>query len=188
MIKDSLANGFRVTHDIGLAAWVGGSMFGKFALNPAVSQVSSRAERGKVVNTAWSGYSLVNTTSLGAVTAGWFAARLTEANPWRQTEAERQLSKAKDVLVIAALVTGTATAVQGARLTKQAPDGAVPIERGNEPAPETPRPAARIQRSLGILGSLNILSGLGLIGVNAVMAQRSYSRPPLRRGLLRRSG
>ncbi|MEJ7716612.1 MAG: hypothetical protein WKF31_01110 [Thermoleophilaceae bacterium] len=148
MTRDSLANGFRVAHDIGLAAWVGGSMFGKFALNPAVSQVSSRAERGKVVNTAWSGYSPVNTTALGAVTVGWFAARVTEANPWRQTEAERQLSKAKDALVIAALVTGTAHRRPGctprqAGARGSGADRARQRARAGDPAARRPESSAR---------------------------------------------
>jgi hypothetical protein len=149
--------------------------------------VSSRAERGKVVNAAWHGYGPINATALAAVGGGWFAARLTEANPLRQTELERELAKVKDGLVVAALVTGFGSGLQGARLARQAPEGGVPIERGTEPAPETPKPAARIQRTLGLLGSANVATGLALVAVNAVMAQQAHSRPPLRRGLLRRS-
>ncbi len=187
MVSDSLANVTRAAHDIGLAAWLGGSMFGKFALNPSVVAISSRAERGQVVNAAWGGYNVINTASLAAVTVGWLGARATEAGPWRQTEEERQLSKIKDGLVAGAALTGALNGIQGARLAKSAPEGAVPIERGNEPAPETPANAARIQRSLGLLGTVNILIGLSLVAVNAVIAQKNYSRPPLRRGLLRRS-
>jgi len=186
-VPDTLANTARALHDLGLAAWVGGSLFGKLALNPAVRTVSDKSDRGKVVNTAWNGYNLVNTASLGAVTIGWFAARLTEANPLLTSTRENKLSLAKDALVLGSVVSGVANGIQGGRLAKQAPDGAVPIESGTQPATETPRQAATIQKSLGVLGNLNILLGVALVVVNAILAQTNYSRPPLRRGILRRN-
>lgn len=73
------------------------------------------------------------------------------------------------------------------RLAKAEPEGAVPIERGTVPAEETPKRAALIQRTLGALGTANIASGVGLVVVNAMLAQANHSRPPLRRALLRRS-
>lgn len=63
----------------------------------------------------------------------------------------------------------------------------MPIERGTKPAAETPPAAAKAQRTLAGLGLTNIASGVGLVIVNALMAQREHSRPPLRRSLFRRS-
>lgn len=187
MTNDTLAETARAAHDWGLASFLGGSMFGQFALNPAVAQVSDKSERGKVVNAAWNGYNLINTVSLAAVAGGWIAARFTESAPPRLTDREKSLAKAKDALTAVAVASGVGSGVQGARLASQGPDGAVPIERGLKPAPETPKAAARAQKSLRLLGTLGILSGAGLVVVNAVMAQAAHSRPPLRRGLLRRS-
>jgi hypothetical protein len=187
MTNDTLAEAARAAHDWGLASWLGGSMFGKFALNPSVAQISDHRERGKVVNAAWNGYNVINALSLGAVALGWFASRFTETRPSRLSSRERDLAKAKDGLTIAALVTGAASAVEGARLAKAEPEGAVPIERGTKPAEETPKPAALTQRMLGVLGTANIASGVGLVVVNAVLSQVNHSRPPLRRALLRRS-
>src|SRR4051794_39401440 len=45
-----------VLHDLGLAAGFGGTLFGKMALNPAVKEVRSREERGKVLDRAWRGF------------------------------------------------------------------------------------------------------------------------------------
>lgn len=185
--SDSLANATRALHDIGLAAWLGGSMFGKFALNPAVRLAQDKSDRGKIVNGAWNGYNAVNSLGLGAVALGWAGARMTEARNGQMTDGEQTLARVKDVLVATAVVTGLASGVQGGRLAKQAPEGAVPIEDGTTPAAETPPPAAKIQRSLGVLGNVNIVTGLALAGVNAMLAQQSYSRPPLKRGLLRRA-
>ena len=185
--SDTLANTTRALHDVGLAAWLGGSMFGKFALNPAVGRATDKADRGKVLNAAWNGYNAVNSIGLGAVALGWLGARMTETRNGQLSDRERALSRAKDALVATAVVTGVVNGVEGARLAKQAPEGAVPIEDGTTPAPETPPTAAAIQKRLGMLGNVNILTGVALAAVNAILAQQNYSRPPLKRGVFRRA-
>jgi len=187
MVSDTLAYVTRAAHDVGLATWFGGTMFGKFALNPAVEAISERRERGKVLNTAWNGYNVLNAAGLGVAAAGWAGARFTEANPVRMSATENALSLAKDGLMVAAVVTGVANGIQGARFARQARDGAVAVESGTEPALETPQQAAGIQRSLEVLGNVNVGVGAALIAVNAVLAQVNYSRPTARRALLRRS-
>ena len=187
MVSDILANTSRAAHDWGLASFLGGAMYGKFALNPAVRVIESKPDRGKVTNTAWNAYNVINAVSLAAVATSWGAARATEARPDRLSERERGLARAKDGFVVSTLIAGIASGIQGARLAKQAPEGAVPMESGVTPAEETPKPAAAIQRSLGVLGNLSIASGVGLVVTNAILAQTNYSRPPARRGLLRRN-
>jgi hypothetical protein len=186
-VNDTVANVTRAAHDVGLAAWLGGTMFGKFAHNPSLEKISSHAERGSVSNAAWNGYNPINAAGLGAAALGWGAARLTEANPVRLSGPEKALSRAKDGLMAAAVVTGIANGVQGARLARQAPDGAVPVQTGTKPAADTPPEAARIQRSIAVLGNLNIASGVALVAVNAVLAQMNHSRPAKRRALTRSS-
>jgi hypothetical protein len=63
----------------------------------------------------------------------------------------------------------------------------VPVETGTKPALDTPPKAAKIQRSLGLLGSLNIASGAALVAVNAILAQTNHSRPSTSRALRRSS-
>jgi hypothetical protein len=186
-VNDTVANVTRAAHDVGLAAWLGGVMFGKFAHNPSLEKISSHAERGSVSNAAWNGYNPINAAGLGAAALGWGAARLTEANPVRLTGPEKTLSRAKDGLMAAAVVTGIANGVQGARLARQAPDGAVPVQTGTKPDAETPPRAARIQRSIAVLGNLNLASGVALVAVNAVLAQMNHSHPAKRRALTRSS-
>jgi hypothetical protein len=187
MVPDALANATRAAHDVGLAAWLGGSMFGKFALNPALEEISSRAERGSVSNAAWNSYNPINAVGLGTAAVGWAAARATEASSGELTGRERVLSRVKDGLMGGAVLTGLLSGVQGARLARQAPDGAVPIESGTAPATNTPPAAAKIQRSLGVLGTLNIAAGVALVAVNAMLAQTGHSRPPASRTLRRPS-
>ena len=186
-VNDTLANTARAAHDVGLAAWLGGAMFGKLALNPSLEKISIHTERGSVANAAWNGYNPVNTVGLGAAALGWGASRLTETHSENLSGAEHRLSQAKDGLMALAVLSGAANGVQGARLAKQAPDGAVPVQSGTVPDGDTPPTAAGIQRSLGWLGNLNVLTGVALVAVNGVLAQINYSHPPTTRAL-RRSG
>jgi hypothetical protein len=184
-VNETLANTTRAAHDVGLAAWLGGAMFGKFAHNPSLEKISSHTERGRVANAAWNGYNPINALGLGVATVGWGAARATETKASELSGTELGLSRAKDALMAAAVITGAGSALQSARLARQAPDGAVPMETGTKPAPETPAKAAGLQRSIGVLGTLNIVAGVGLVAVNAVLAQVAHSNPPKQRTLLR---
>ncbi len=64
-----------VAHNLGLGACFGGTLFGKFALNPSVAAISSRPERGKVLSSAWNRYNAVNAASLGTAAGTWFVGR-----------------------------------------------------------------------------------------------------------------
>ncbi len=186
-VSTTLATTTRAAHDVGLAAWLGGSMFGKFALNPSLEKIASHTERGSVANAAWHGYNPINALGLGVAAAGWGASRLTETKPSNLSAPEQKLALTKDSLMGAAVLTGVASGIQGIRLAKQAPDGAVAVETGTVPAPETPEKAAGIQRTLGTLGTLNILVGIALVAVNGVLAQMNHSRPAKRRVFTRSS-
>jgi hypothetical protein len=178
----------RAAHDIGLAGLLGGNLFGRLALHPSVTHISDKAERGQVVNAAWQRYGLVNSLSLLALTSGWVGARLNEARSSQISPAERRLAAAKDVLVGAVAVSGVATAIEGMRFARLAPNGAVPLEDGEHTAPEATEAQARAKRRVNALGLLSLVSELGLAGVNAALSQEGFRRPPRRRVLPWRRG
>jgi hypothetical protein len=173
----------RAAHDIGLAGLLGGNLFGRLALHPSVTRISDKGERGQVVNAAWRRYGAVNSLSLAAVVAGWLGARLNEAGPSQLSPEERRLATAKDVLVGTVAISGLATAVEGMRFARRAPDGAVPLEDGDHAATEATRAQKRAKRRLNALGAVSLASELGLAGVNAALNQQSFRRPPRRRAL-----
>jgi hypothetical protein len=185
--SDLTAHLARVTHDVGAAGLLGGSLFGRFALHPSVTAVRNPAERGKVVNAAWRRYGAVNGLSLAAVTAGWIAARATDARPSVLSERERRLAWIKDALLAGVAASGVATAVTGVRFSRLEPGGAVPLASGDRPAPEATREEARLKRRLNWLGAVTTGAELGYVAANAALAQAGHSRPPLRRALTRRS-
>src|SRR5215208_2903231 len=171
----------RAAHDIGLAGLLGGNLFGRLALHPSVTEISNSAERGKVVNAAWRRYGAVNTVSLLAVTTGWAGARATEAADRRLSPRERQLARARDVLVGVVAATGLVTAVEGVRFAKKAPGGAVPLRDGDHTAPEASDDQRRAKRRLNALGIASLAADASLVAVNAALNQENFRRPPARR-------
>jgi hypothetical protein len=171
----------RAAHDLGLAGLLGGTLFGRMALHPAVASISDPRERGEVVNAAWRRYGTVNSLSLAAVVAGWAGARAAAAADRNLTPAERRLARAKDGLVGTLVVGGVASAVEGVRFARSAPGGAVPLADGSHPSGETPAGAARLKRRLNVLGAVTVAAEVGLVAVNAALAQERFRRPKVRR-------
>jgi hypothetical protein len=184
--SDVVSQAGRAAHELGIAALLGGNLFGRLALHPSVERISDPRERGEVVNAAWRRYGTVNSIGLVALTAGWAGARAEEARgSGRLTARERTLARVKDGLVVTVFVTGALTAIEGVRFSRQAPDGAVPLTDGSTPSPATPPRAARMKRTLNVLGAAAIGAEAALVAVNAALAQESFRSSPLRRRVRR---
>lgn len=184
--SDLVSQAGRAAHELGLAALLGGNLFGRLALHPSVDRIADPSERGAVVNAAWRRYGTINSIGLIAMTAGWAGARAEEARgAGRLTGRERALARAKDVLVGTVIATGALTAVEGIRFSRQAPGGAVPLTDGSTPGPGTPPRAARMKRTLNVLGAVAIGAEAALVSVDAALAQENFRRAPLRRRLRR---
>ena len=165
----------QLAQESALAALIGGNLFGRVAMHPALRDVSDAHERGKVLNHAWRRYGTVNSLALAGLVAGWISARGDERGPLWTSPRRRGLVLAKDVSVGAVVVTGLASAASGVGFAQQASDGAVPMHDGSEPAPETPPRARHLKRVVNVLGALNLASELSLVGVNAAL-ERSAAR------------
>lgn len=161
-----------VAHNLGLAACFGGLLFGKAALNPNLDVLDSQADRGKILNTAWNRYNVINVASFATAAITWFPGRLGLSGK----EIDQQtcnLVLAKDVLFAVGALTGLASVIQGRALTGQAPDGAVPIESGTTPAATTPEKAAGLLRSVNQLGNLNIAVTGAILGLTTVLSMKA---------------
>lgn len=185
MVNPQLQNLGRTAHDIGLATWFGGQLFGKFALNPVVRVIEDEPTRGKVVNSGWFTFNPIGVAGLALGGIVHFAARATEVKDSNLRPVERKLARAQDALVLVCAALTAATGVQGARLAKLAPEGAVPIESGTRPSPRTPPEAAALQRSIAALGNGNLLAGVGLLTMNALLDRVAFTDPPKRRAFSR---
>jgi hypothetical protein len=159
-------------HNLGLAACFGGQLFGKVALNANLDVLDDEADRGKLLNTAWNRYNLINAASFATAAATWFPGRLGLSGK-EIDQQTRNLVLVKDALFAVGGLTGLASIVQGRALAGQAPEGAVPIASGTTPASQTPEKAAELLRSVNLLGNANIAVIGGIIGVTSLLAMKS---------------
>src|SRR5215218_2074153 len=67
MARDTIS---RSLHDLGLAAWFGGTLANAVALNPAASEAKSESDTGAVANVGWDRWTPVNAAAIGAHIVG----------------------------------------------------------------------------------------------------------------------
>ncbi len=170
-----LSTAARVAHDLGLAACLGGTLFGKTAFNPGVGVVGSKTERGKVGGTTWNRFNALNTASFVVAAATWLPGRLGITGD-QTDQRSRNLVLAKDVLMGVSGSTGLTVLVLQILLYRQAPMGAVPLETGSVPAAEASARAALLQRTVSALGSVQIALFTGVVAVTAVLSERASKR------------
>jgi hypothetical protein len=166
----------QVVQDAALAALLGGNLFGRVAMHPALAGVADKAERGKVLNQAWRRYGTVNSLALVGLVAGWISVRNDERAALWTSHRRRTLVLAKDVAVGAVGVTGLASAAGGIGFAHQSAGGAVPMDSGSETAAETPPRAAALKRVVNVLSGLNLGAELSLVAINGLLARSTARR------------
>jgi hypothetical protein len=172
------SNKAKIAHNIGLATWFGGALFGQIALNPTIERISDKNERGRVLNEAWGRFNAANFPAIAATLLTWRLGNLKDDAELRAPA----LTRLKNLLLGGAAVTGIASGILGARIAKQASEGDTPVESGTQPAPETPEEAASSQRLISLTGPSNLALLVGVLAVSAVI-ENSALKP---RGLLSR--
>ncbi len=172
------SNKAKIAHNIGLATWFGGALFGQIALNPTISRISDKNERGRVLNEAWGRFNAVNFTAIAATVLAWRLGSL-KANAELRAPG---LARIKNLMLGGAAVTGISSGILGARIAKQSSEGDTPVESGTQPASETPQEAASSQRMIALTGTSNLALLVGVIAVSG-MIETSNVKP---RGVLSR--
>src|SRR6185369_12555701 len=150
--SDAISSAGRAAHDISLGALIGGNLFARAAMHPAIGLVSDPRERGRVVNRAWQRYGVVNSLALASLLAGWIPARFGETRPALLSPRERPLAVGKDLAMFAVAVTGIASGIEGMRFARMESGGAIPLKDGSTPSPEATEREAKAKRRLNALG------------------------------------
>src|SRR5437588_9319054 len=60
----------RAMHDVGLAAWFGGSLMGAIGVNGAASEVDDPHQRARIANAGWARWTPFNLVAIGAHLVG----------------------------------------------------------------------------------------------------------------------
>jgi hypothetical protein len=159
----------RSLHDLGLAAWFGGSLMGAVGLNGAAAQVQEPKQRLRVANAGWNRWTPVNLAGIAAHLAG--GAILLGANKGRVASQQgvAQATAVKTGLTVLALGATAWSRVLGAKLNQA---GEVPVEGGSDPSGDTPEDVAKAQQQLRFLQwGIPILTGAMLV-LNARMGEQ----------------
>jgi hypothetical protein len=175
----------RSLHDLGLAAWFGGSLMGAVGLNGAVEGIPDRPLRLQVANAGWARWAPLNLAAIGAHLIGGIG--LLEANKGR-VAAQRGAGAstvAKTALTLAALGVTAYSRGLGKKLEQA---GGVPVEGGVEPAPDTPSDTARVQQQLRVCQWLIPALTGGLAVLNALHGEQQRPRQQLRGILAKPAG
>jgi CBS domain-containing protein len=125
----------RSLHDLGLAAWFGGSLMGAVGLNGAAAVVDRPEQRLRVANAGWARWTPVNLAGIAAHVAG--GAVLLVANKGR-VAGQRGVARAtiaKTALTGLALAATGSARVLGAKLERV---GDAPVEGGTTPTAGSP--------------------------------------------------
>jgi hypothetical protein len=124
----------RSFHDVGLAAWFGGSLMGAVGLNSAAASVSSPRERIAVSSAGWKHWGPVQWAAM--VAHGIGGVGLILGNKGRlATQGEGRVNTGvKAALTLAAIGTSVYSGALGARMAAHAGE---PVEGSTEPAEGT---------------------------------------------------
>jgi len=153
----------RSMHDVGLAAWFGGTLANAVALNPAAAEASGSHSTGTVANVGWDRWTPVNAAAIGAHVLGSLGQLGGNSARIQNQQGVAGMVLAKTALTAAALGATAYSRVLGKKVSQQTD---VPMESGTEPAATTPPEVAAAQRQLALLqwavpaitGALVILS------------------------------
>jgi len=135
----------RSLHDVGLAAWFGGTLANAVALNPAAGQADSTNATGAVANVGWDRWTPVNAAAIGAHVIGSVGQILGNTGRLSGQQGVASMALGKTALTAAAL---GVTAYSRALGKKVSQNTSVPAEDGTTPAASTPPDVAKAQKQL----------------------------------------
>ena len=173
----------RSMHDVGLAAWFGGTLANAVSLNAAAAEASTPHDRGAVANAGWDRWTPVNAAAIAAHTVGATGELLGNKSRLTGQRGVGKMSAAKTALTAAAL---GATAYSRMLGRKVSAERRTPAASGTRPEMGTPPEVADAQRKLramqwavpALTGSLVVISSFAgeqqrLTEVGKGMAKRA---------------
>jgi hypothetical protein len=159
----------RSLHDVGLAAWFGGSLMGAVGLNGGAATALDPRDRTRVASEGWKRWTPVNAAAIGAHLAG--SVMLLSSNRSRigAQKGVGSLSTLKTGLTVAALGVTAASRYLGRNVQDA---GRVPSAGTTEPAASTPESVVSSQQGLRPLQwAIPLLTG-AIVVVSARMGEQ----------------
>ncbi len=138
----------RSLHDLGAAAWFGGSVMGAVGVNGAAAAVTDPTDRAKVAAVGWAKWAPVNAAAIAAHLAG--GAGILLANRGRAAHQAGVRANTVTKLVVTGVALGT-TAYSGVLGTKVAQGDGHHVAGATEPSAATPPDVTAAQTQLKVL-------------------------------------
>jgi hypothetical protein len=145
MARDTLS---RSLHDLGLAAWFGGTLANAVSLNAAATAAGDAKSTGAVANVGWDRWTPVNAAAIALHVGGSVGQLAGNQGRVAGQSGVGTLVVAKTALTAAALGVTAYSRVLGRKVSEQTN---VPAASGTEPAAGTPADVANAQKQLKVL-------------------------------------
>ena len=173
---------FHQLHDVGLAAWFGGTLANAVALNPAAAQAGADSRVGAVANEGWDRWTPVNAAAIGAHLAGAVGLLKHDVGRAKVQQGVPTMAGVKTALTVAALGVTAYSRVLGRRVSQQK---AVPASDGTSPSTATPSDVAAAQKQLTLL-QWAVPAITGSIVLIGAYASEQYRPEEVSKGVLKR--
>lgn len=138
----------RSLHDVGLAAWFGGTLANAVALNPAAAEAGSASATGAVANAGWDRWTPVNAAAVAAHIVGSIGQLAGNSSRVQSQDGVMSMVVTKTALTAAALGATAYSRTLGKRVSATS---AVPAGSGTQPVNATPSDVASAQKQLALL-------------------------------------
>jgi hypothetical protein len=174
----------RSMHDLGLAAWFGGSLMGAVGVNGAAGHLRDSTQRLPAASTGWARWRPVNAAAIGAHLVGAAGELVTESPRVIGQAGVGRMSAVKTGLTAAALAITGYSGLLGMKLEKA---GGAPVDGVTEPNHQTPQDVAATQRQMKML-QWAIPALTGALIVIAAYAGEQQKPGQVFRGMIGRVG
>jgi hypothetical protein len=172
----------RSLHDVGGAAWFGGSLMGAVAVNGLSKDLKDPGERAAIASDGWARWAPVSAAAIGAHLVGGAGILLANRDRVRNQPGAGANTVIKTVLTVAALGTTAYSGLLGAKIAKES--GSAPVEGGTVPDEETPDKVTALQQQQRVLQWATPALTAGIIILGAQQGEQQRASEQLRtRGL-----
>jgi hypothetical protein len=163
----------RSMHDLGAAAWFGGTLMGAVGVNGVSKDVKDPAERAAIASAGWARWAPVSAAAIGAHLVGATGILLANLDRVRDQKGAGTNSLIKTALTAAAIGTTVYSAVLGAKIAAEG--SSAPVEGGTVPSGGTPDKVAKLQRQQRVLqwATPALTGGIIILGAQQGEQQRA---------------
>jgi hypothetical protein len=159
----------RSMHDVGLAAWFGGTLANAVALNKAASEAGDASSTGAVANAGWDRWTPVKAAAIGSHLIGSVGQLIGNSDRLTAQQGVATMSVIKTGVTVAALAATGYSRILGRKVSQL---HAVPAADGTTPTPGTPAEVASAQKQLTALQwAVPVLTG-ALVVISAVAGEQ----------------